>query len=136
VVVGCALSGESRRARYYLPGNSSHGRGRTGFPTEESVESILHQVQLNAIYNHASGFFAGFSAIWNQQSNRGYTPDRPGDDFWQFNVEAGWRFFRRRLELRTGLLNITDRDYRLNPLNLTVELPREREVFFLARFNF
>jgi tetratricopeptide (TPR) repeat protein len=118
------------------PGIPATAGAAPGFQREESLESILHQVQLNAIYNHASGFFAGASAIWNQQSNRGYTPDRPGDDFWQFNVEGGWRFFRRRLEVRTGLRNITDQDYRMNPLNLTEELPREREVFLLVRVNF
>jgi hypothetical protein len=107
-----------------------------GIAREESVESILHQVQLNALYNHASGFFAGASAIWNQQSNRGYTPDRPGDDFWQFNVEAGWRLFRRRVEVRTGVLNLAGHDYRLNPLNLTAELPHGREFFALLRVNF
>ena len=118
------------------PGIPATAEAAPGFQQEESFESILHQVQLNAVYNHPSGFFAGASAIWNQQSNRGYTPDRPGDDFWQFNVEGGWRFFRRRLEVRTGLLNITDRDYRMNPLNLTQELPREREVFLMVRVNF
>jgi hypothetical protein len=118
------------------PGLPDSAQFAPGIQREESVESILHQIQLNALYNHASGFFAGASAIWNQQSNRGYTPDRPGDDFWQFNVEGGWRFLRRRLEVRTGLLNITDRDYRLNPLNLTSELPHGREVFVSLRFSF
>jgi hypothetical protein len=107
-----------------------------GLQREEHQASVLHQISFNALFNHASGFFAGASALWNQQSNHGYTPDRPGDDFWQFNVEGGWRFFRRRLELRTGLLNITDQNYRLNPLNLTAELPHGREVFFAVRLAF
>ena len=96
----------------------------------------MNQLHLSAIYNHPSGFFGGASAIWSVQSNQGYTPDRPGDNFWQFNLEAGWRFLRRRVEARIALLNLTDQDYRLNPLNLTAELPRERELVLSLRFNF
>lgn len=107
-----------------------------GLQPQEQTESVLHQLQLSAFYNHPSGFFGGASAIWYLQSNQGYSPDKPGDDFWQFNVEAGWRFFRRRLEARVALLNLTDRDYRLNPLNLTSELPHGREVVTSLRFNF
>jgi tetratricopeptide (TPR) repeat protein len=107
-----------------------------GFESEQQLESTLHQLQLSAIYNHRSGFFGGLQALWNQQSNQGYTPDRPGDDFWQFNIEAGWRFFRRQVEARVALLNLTDQDYRLNPLNLTRELPRDRTLAMSLRLNF
>jgi len=106
------------------------------FQRERDNESVLHQVQLSALYNHPSGFFGRGWGIWSVQSNRGYSPDRPGDNFWQFNLEAGWRFFRRRMEARVALLNLTDQDYRLNPLNLTAELPHEREVVASLRFNF
>ncbi|HXJ72467.1 MAG TPA: hypothetical protein VNM37_06425, partial [Candidatus Dormibacteraeota bacterium] len=51
-----------------------------------------------------------------------------GDDFWQWNLYAGYRVWQRRLEFRVGLLNITGQDYRIAPLNLTPELPRERTL--------
>src|SRR5207247_1229667 len=41
---------------------------------------------------YPSGLFFRFESIWNQQSNRGYTPELPSDDFWQFNLFAGYRF--------------------------------------------
>lgn len=107
-----------------------------GFQREQDLEATLHQLYLFSVFNHPSGFFAGGSAVWTSQSNQGYTPDRPGDDFWQFNVEAGYRFARRRVEVRLALLNITDQDYRLNPLNLTTELPRERTLAASLRFSF
>jgi len=107
-----------------------------GIERTSDFESVLHQLQLSALYNHPSGFFGRGWGIWSVQSNQGYTPDRPGDNFLQFNVEAGWRFFRRRMEARVALLNLTDQNYRLNPLNLTAELPREREVVASLRFNF
>jgi hypothetical protein len=109
---------------------------RGGFRSNQNLEATLQQLHLSALYNHPCGFFAGSSAIWTRQSNEGYVPDQPGDDFWQFNVEAGWRFAHRRVEARLALLNLTDQDYQLNPLNLTRELPRRRTLAASLRFNF
>ncbi len=102
----------------------------------QDVSATLHQVWLYAIFQHQSGFFAQFDTVWSQQSNRGYSPDRPGDDFWQYNVWAGYRFLQRRAELRFGLLNIGDRDYKLNPLTLYNELPRERTFVVSLKLDF
>lgn len=102
----------------------------------QNEEATLHQVNLFGIFTHRCGFFARGDAIWTQQSNRGYTPDIPGDDFWQFNLYAGYRFPHRKAEIRLGLLNIGDQDYRLNPLNLYNELPRERTLSVLFKFYF
>jgi hypothetical protein len=107
-----------------------------GFQRQRSVEATLHQLHLTALYNHRCGFFARVGAIWSKQSNHGYTPSLPGDDFWQFDLEAGYRFAQRRAELRLSLLNLTDQDYRLNPLNLTPELPRERTLAVRLLLNF
>ena len=107
-----------------------------GFQPHRDLEATLHQLHLFGVFNHPSGFFSSAGAVWTSQSNKGYSPDRPGDDFWQFNIEAGWRFARRRVELRLALLNLTDQDYNLNPLNLTAELPRERTLAAGLRFNF
>ena len=107
-----------------------------GFRATENLEATLHQLELSAVYNHRSGFFAGLEAIWTRQHNQGYSPSRPGDEFWQFNLEAGWRFLRRRLEARVALLNLADQNYHLNPLNLTTELPRERTLALRLQLNF
>ena len=97
-------------------------------------EATLHQVHLAGTLNLPCGFFASAGTVWSQQSNRGYSLDIPGDDFWQFNAFVGYRFLKRHAELRLGLLNIGDTDYRLNPLTLYSELPRERTL--AARFQF
>jgi Flp pilus assembly protein TadD len=107
-----------------------------GFAQRQHVDATLHQVRFGALYNHSSGYFAQIDSVWSAQSNDGYSPDIPGDDFWQFNLQAGYRLARRRVEIRVALLNITDRDYRLNPLNLTAELPRERTLAVSLKFNF
>ena len=94
---------------------------------QQNEEAILHQLQLFGIVNYPSGLFF---------RNRGYAPDLPGDDFWQFSAFAGYRFWRRNAELTVGLLNLTDQDYQLNPLNLTPELPHERTLTVRFRFSF
>ncbi|MBX3745398.1 MAG: tetratricopeptide repeat protein [Verrucomicrobiae bacterium] len=100
------------------------------------VESLLHQVRIEGRYTHPTGFFALAEGVWTQQSNRGYSPDRPGDDFWHVNLHAGWRFDRRNVEIRAGVLNLTDQDYRLNPLNSYREPYRDRTFTTSLRFDF
>jgi hypothetical protein len=114
------------------PGTTAFG----GFVRQRDIEATLHQLRFHALFNHSSGFFAAADSVWTTQNNYGYAPDIPGDDFWQFNVHAGYRFLSRRVETRVSLLNITDRDYRLNPLNLTADLPRERTLALSLRLSF
>jgi outer membrane receptor protein involved in Fe transport len=95
----------------------------------------LHQLNLHAIWQNAAGFFARGDAIWHVQNNESSTGSIPDDDFWHFNAVAGYRFPRRRAEIAVGLLNLTDRDYRLNPLNSVIELPRGRTFVLSLKFN-
>jgi tetratricopeptide (TPR) repeat protein len=99
-------------------------------------EARLHQINLYASLNHAKGFFGLAESAWFHQTNEGYSPESPGDDFWQFNLYVGYRFRQRTAEVRVGILNLADQDYRLNPLNLYPELPRERMFTASFRFNF
>jgi len=108
----------------------------SGFGLSQRNEGVLHQVNLFAAFNHRSGFFAVPEAVWYAQNNLGYTPARPGDDFWHLNAFIGYRFPRRRAEAAIGVLNITDKDYRLNPLNLYNEAPRERTLAVRFQVNF
>ena len=106
-------------------------------PTADSdTESTLHEVDLFAIFNHPCGFFAQWDTQWSRQSSRGYSPALADADFWQHNVVAGYRFWQRRAEVRLALLNLTDQDYRLNPLTLHAESPHERTLAASVRFNF
>jgi tetratricopeptide (TPR) repeat protein len=105
-----------------------------GLDREE--QATFHQVTAFAIFNHRSGFFAEFQSSWNAQSNRGYSPDRPGDEFWLHDCYAGFRFSKRRAELRLGVLNLADQDYQLNPLTLYAEFPRERTFVVSFKFRF
>jgi tetratricopeptide (TPR) repeat protein len=108
--------------------------GNTTLRRSTRFDSVLHQVTLYAIYNHPSGFFAQAQAVWTAQDNNdGFKGGEPGDDFWHANAFVGYRFWRRRAEVSVGVLNIGDRDYKLEPLTLYNELPRERT--FVARLS-
>jgi len=98
--------------------------------------ATLHQGQLFALYNHPTGFFARVEGLWFSQSNTGYSPDIPGDDLVQVNVLAGFRFRRNFGDVSLGLVNLTDQDYKLNPLNPYNELPRDRNLVARVRLNF
>ena len=88
----------------------------------------LQHVQLYLLFNHPSGFFAEWSSDWYQQHSDGVGSPGPGGHFWQHNIFAGYRFAHRRAELRLGVVNLTDRAYQLNPLNLQSE-PQWRRTF-------
>jgi outer membrane receptor protein involved in Fe transport len=106
------------------------------FEPNQRVEAVLNQVTLSGIFNHPCGFFGEGDAVWYSQNNIGYHGTEPGDDFWQFNLFAGYRFPRRRAVISVGILNLTDQNYRLNPLNLYNELPRERTLMARFQINF
>ena len=103
---------------------------------EQKNRAVLHQVSLALNFNHPSGVFAQWESSWYHQDNFGYTPALPDADFWQHNLMVGYRFPRRHAELRAGVVNLLDTDYRLNPLNLHAELPRTRMFVGSLRLNF
>ena len=102
----------------------------------QDESAILQQLNLYVIYNHRCGFFGEWQSVWNHQSNAGYVPSIGGEDFWQHHAFVGYRFPRRHVELRVGVLNLTGEEYRLNPLNLYAELPRERTYTASVKINF
>src|SRR6185369_16372122 len=98
--------------------------------------STLQQVALSLGYQHSSGFFAAWESSWYDQQNSGYTPARQDDNFWHHNAFVGYRLPRRWAEIRLGVLNLTDQDYRLSPLNYYTALPRGRTAVVSLRLNF
>jgi Tfp pilus assembly protein PilF len=108
---------------------------------QQRMQSDLGVLSLFVLYNHPTGLFARAEANWYTQTNAGYavTPSenpQVGADFWQFNVLAGWRFYRNQCELSAGILNLAGRDYRLEPLNPYFEIPRERTFVVHCRLAF
>jgi outer membrane receptor protein involved in Fe transport len=108
----------------------------SGFVPRQNLDALLHELTLFAIFNHRSGFFAEAQTTWHAQHSDGYSPALADEDLWQIHLFGGYRFAQRRAELRIGVLNVTDQNYRLNPLNLISELPRERTFVTSLRFYF
>ncbi len=106
------------------------------FPARQNLNSVLHHLNLHANWNHPSGLFSIFEGNWYHQDNSGFSPAEPGNDFWQFNTYAGYRFWHRRAELTAGLLNVTGQNYRLESLNLYNETARSRTLFARLRISF
>src|SRR4029077_13634789 len=72
--------------------------------------ATLNQLSLFALFNHPSGFFARAEGNWYLQNNEGDQPALPGDNFWQVNLSAGYRFWHRHAQVQIGLLNLADQD--------------------------
>jgi tetratricopeptide (TPR) repeat protein len=104
----------------------------SGVLASTEKQALLHTVGLSTIFNHESGAFAGTEALWYRQENSGNS-SHTDEDLWQLHLWGGYRFARRRAEVRIGILNLTDADYRLNPVS-PVTMP-ERERTFFTRFS-
>lgn len=98
--------------------------------------ATLIEVGLWLRVNHPSGFFAGWDSTWRRQQLSGGSVARPGEVIWQHDVHVGYRWPRRHAEVRVGVLNLTDSDYRLDPLNLLAEPARQRTFHASLRLNF
>lgn len=114
-------------------------------PALSNIEQAqLNQLLLFLLYNHPSGLFFRFEALWDTQQNKGYglsspgitIPPEPGDDFWQLNAYAGYRFRRNSGEITVGVLDINGANYHLNPLNVYNTLPRSTTAVVTLRFTF
>lgn len=112
-------------------------RGTPGLSDlEQDGAARLHETSLTASFTHSSGFLAQWESLWLHQDVRGDRPGSWGGDTVQHNLWLGYRWPRRGAELRLGLLNLTDADYRLDPLNPWSRLPRERTAAVSLRLNF
>jgi outer membrane receptor protein involved in Fe transport len=107
-------------------------------PPRTHEEADLHRAGAYLLFNHPSGFYARAEWLWFlQESRTSVTSLSYADEcFEQVNLFAGYRFPRQRAEITLGVMNLTAQDYRLNPLSLYEELPRERVFFARFRFRF
>jgi Flp pilus assembly protein TadD len=109
------------------------------FPRSWRQESDLHRLGTSVLYQRPDGWFGRIAATGNLQDNLGELhPGNvvpTGDLFAHLNLFLGYRFPRHRGDLTVGLLNLTDRNYRLHPLTPFDEMPRERMLYLRFRFN-
>ncbi len=103
----------------------------------------LQELTFYGNWNSQTGLFARAEANWYSQTlgddPRGLVAGakpRGGDDFWQFNVLAGYRFYGNQCEVSAGVLNVCDMDYRLSPLTAHDDYPRVRTFIVRCRLAF
>ena len=101
----------------------------------QHMEGMLQTVQCHAAYTHRLGWYVGGDATFYVQDNDYYSPGLPDDSFLQCNLRGGLWFLRRNARLQLDFLNVTDQDYRLNPLNLHASLPRERTLLLSLKVS-
>jgi tetratricopeptide (TPR) repeat protein len=113
------------------PGLASLTSGsRTGARAE------MQEAGGSIFYNHPSGLFAQQIMRWIWQNNLGPSSSLSDEYLPQLDLLAGYRLPRQRGDLTVGVLNLTDEDYHLNPVNAYVEYPRERVFYARVRFSF
>lgn len=103
---------------------------------QQRRSATLQELSFTANFHHRCGAFAQWESAWWWQDNSSDPTVAADENFWQHNFIVGYRFPRRHAEIRLGLLNIFDADYRLNPLNLHNDLPRGRTFTASLRLNF
>ena len=111
--------------------------GLSGLPDViRDEEAVLGRLELMVGFNHESGFYAQWASVFHHQQTVASALEMPDESFWQHDVWVGYRFPRRRAEIRLGVLNLMDEDFRLNPLNEYRPIPRERTFEAALRINF
>ena len=109
-------------------------------PTSSSLHADLHRFNVFVLYNHPSGFFVRSDLDYYLQTrsralvSQGVVVNVGDELLPQLGVQVGYRFPKQHGDITLGVLNMTDEDYRLNPVTPYNELPRER--VFLARLRF
>jgi Tfp pilus assembly protein PilF len=96
----------------------------------------LHTLSLGGLYRHHSGFFTRAEGVLFAQDRERDGSSAPGDNFWEVNLIAGYRFPKQRAEIAVGVLNVFDTDYRLDPINPYAEQPRSRTFYARLLINF
>ncbi len=106
------------------------------FPVLKNLGADLVKISWNFHYQSSNGFFARGEFTYWWQENRNYDPVLPGDSFRMVDIEVGYRLKSDRGEFVLGLMNLTDEDYQINPLNNFNQIPRERTFIAAGRISF
>lgn len=136
-----AIGGNYRRTRAELRQVFSQVPVALAAGADGTTEGLLHVLTLNVNWNLASGWFARVEAdsYW-QQTRRSFggqrVPSEPDQDFWLSHAHLGFRFHRNSRDVSVGMLNLADRDYKLNTLTYTHELPHRRTLVLRCRLGF
>ncbi len=105
-------------------------------PYLDDTSATLYTGSVYARYQNTNGWFAGTDlSYWIQQSDS-ITPEIGDTNAPNLNLSIGYRLQKQRGEITFSILNLTDEEYELNPVNNYSEPPHERTFVIQTRFSF
>lgn len=105
-------------------------------PYLDDTSATLYTGSLYARYQHTNGWFAGTDLqYWIQQSHS-ISPEIADTYAPNLNLSFGYRLQQQRGEITFSILNLTDEEYELNPVNNYNQPPHERTFVIQTRFSF
>jgi Tfp pilus assembly protein PilF len=109
--------------------------------TQAHENSTLNELSLFANYYLPCGFFSQIQGNYWDQHNayNNFTAtgaSEPGDEFWQCNIYAGYRFARRHAEAAVGVVNLFNQDYNIDPVTYFLEQAHNRTFVASLKLSF
>ena len=91
-------------------------------PLSSGAKTTTQRIPLGIKYFHPSGFFAGMTVSYVDQSGNYDNPatqtlDPVSSQFWLVDGSVGYRLPRRRGIISVGVHNLTDRQFRMNEVD-------------------
>ncbi len=114
---------------------SDYGISNTS-PYLDDSSASLYTGSLYARYQNPNGWFAGTDLqYWIQQSHS-LSPEIEDTYAPNLNLSFGYRLQKQRGEITFSILNLTDEEYEMNPVNNFSQAPHERTFVIQTRFSF
>lgn len=113
--------------------------GVTVAPTSPYLDDTNAHLYIGSIYGRyqdPNGWFAQTDLQYWYQENNSIAPDIDNESAPNLNLSFGYSLQKQKGEVRISILNLTDEDYELNPLNDYSLPPQERTFVIETRFSF
>ncbi|WPJ95595.1 TonB-dependent receptor [Coraliomargarita algicola] len=102
----------------------------------DDTSATLYTGSLYARYQHTNGWFGGADLQYWVQQSHSIAPEIADTYAPNVNFSFGYRLQQQRGEITFSILNLTDEEYELNPVNNYNEPPHERTFVIQTRFSF
>ena len=105
-------------------------------PYLDDTNAHLYIGSVYARYQNPNGWFATTDLQYWYQENNSIEPEIDNESAPNLNLSIGYRLQKQKGEVRVSILNLTDEEYELNPLNNYRLPPQERTFVIETRFSF
>ena len=105
-------------------------------PYLDDTNAHLYIGSVYARYQNPNGWFATTDLQYWYQENNSIESEIDNESAPNLNLSIGYRLQKQKGEVRISILNLTDEEYELNPLNNYRLPPQERTFVIETRFSF